>query len=67
MVKARSAKWLVKAALNGEADCDEAIQRPLDDNYRGQLEPPSLKIVHVALCYFNQGQLDRSLKVDPIV
>ena len=61
MVKSRSAKSLVKAVLNGVADCDEAIQRQLDDNYRGQLETPSLKIVHVALCYFNRGQLDRSL------
>jgi hypothetical protein len=61
MVKGRSAKSLVKAVLNGATDCDEAIQRQLDDNYRGRLETPSLKVAHVALCYFNRGQLDRSL------
>jgi hypothetical protein len=61
MVKTRSAKSLAKAVLNGVADCDEAIQQHLDENYRGQVEPPSLKNVHVALCDFNRGQLDRSL------
>jgi hypothetical protein len=61
MVKTRNAKSLVRAVLNGTTDCDEAIQKHLDDNYRGRLEAPSLKIVHVALCYFNRGQLDRSL------
>jgi hypothetical protein len=61
MVKNRRAKSLVRAVLNGVTDCDEAIQRQLDDNYRGRLETPSLKIAHVALCYFNRGQLDRSL------
>ena len=57
MEKNRNAKSHVRAVLNGVLDCDEAIQRQLDDNYRGRLETPSLKIVHVALCYFNRGQL----------
>jgi hypothetical protein len=61
MVKSRSAMSLVKAVLNGQIVPDGAIQQHLDDNYRGRLETPSLKIVHATLGYFNRGQLDRSL------
>lgn len=61
MLKSRSAKSLVKAVLNGVIDPDDAIQQHLDDNYRGRLETPSLKIVHATLGYFNRGQLGRSL------
>jgi len=57
----RTAESLMKAVLNEGMDCDGAIRQHLDDNYRGELETPSLTKAHAALCYFNLGQMDRTL------
>lgn len=55
MPRRRSAKTLVR-----EQDFDTALACHLNENYEGPLDVPSLKTVHVALCY---ASIDEENKV----
>jgi hypothetical protein len=63
MAKRRSAKWLVKAVLEGEWTCDSALEEHLHENYRGSLAILPYSKVHRALCFANMGWWDRVLEL----
>src|SRR5260370_8697552 len=62
MVKRRSAKWLVKAVLEGEWTCDSALEEHLHENYHGPLAILGYSKMNCALCYANMGWWDRALE-----
>jgi hypothetical protein len=63
MVKRRSAKWLVKAVLQGEWTCDSALEEHLNENYQGALSLPAYSKLNRTLCYANMGWWDRVLEL----
>ncbi len=63
MVKRRSAKWLVKAVLEGEWTCDSALEEHLHENYHGPLAILGYSKMNCALCYANMGWRDRVLEL----
>ena len=63
MVKRRSAKWLVKAVLEGEWTCDSALEEHLHENYHGPLAILGYSKMNRALCYANMGWWDRLLEL----
>ena len=63
MVKRRSAKWLVKAVLEGDWTCDSALEEHLHENYHGPLAILGYSKLNQALCYANMGWWDRLLEL----
>jgi hypothetical protein len=63
MARKRSAKSWVELVLEGQYDCDAALEEHLWENYQGPLEVPSFSKVHLALCCFNMGERERILEL----
>jgi hypothetical protein len=59
----RSAKWLVKAVLEGEWTCESALEEHLHENYQGSLSILGYSKMNRALCYANMGWWDRVLEL----
>ena len=64
MAKRRTAKWLVKAVLDGRWDCNAALEEHLHENYQGPLDIPPYSRIHLAICCANMGWNDRVLDLD---